>query len=68
MPEAAQIVDARDALAETTAKRRKRRARLGYAALASIAVACGVMAQGPGWNQNSHYALIRGLADGTPTI
>lgn len=26
------------------------------------------MTQGPGWNQNSHYALVRALADGTPKI
>src|SRR5437016_601676 len=26
------------------------------------------MAQGGGWNQNSHLALIRALSDGTPII
>lgn len=33
-----------------------------------VAAAYAVMAQGPGWNQNSHYALIRAMSDGTPTI
>ena len=26
------------------------------------------MAQGAGWNQSAHYALVRALSDGTPQI
>ena len=43
-------------------------AGLGLAAIVCVAVAYAVMAQGPGWNQNSHYALIRAVSDHTTVI
>ncbi len=33
-----------------------------------MTVAYAALVQGPGWNQNSHYALTRALAEGTPRI
>jgi hypothetical protein len=44
------------------------RKRLALWAIAILVGAYAVMAQGPGWNQNAHYALIRALANGTATI
>lgn len=41
---------------------------LGVAAILSLVVAYGALVQGPGWNQNSHYALVRAVAEGTPVI
>ena len=41
---------------------------LGLAAILSLTVAYATVLQGPGWNQDSHYALTRALAVGTPTI
>ena len=41
---------------------------LGLAAVVALAAAYAVLAQGPGWNANAHYALVRALAEGTPTI
>jgi hypothetical protein len=38
------------------------------AALALFACASAYTVQGVGFNQNAHYALVRSLADGTPTI
>jgi len=40
----------------------------GVAAIVCLTVAYVSMTQGPGWNQNSHYALTRALADGTTII
>jgi len=45
-----------------------RRPALGAAAILCLAVAYATLMQGPGWNQNSHYALTRALADGATTI
>jgi hypothetical protein len=42
--------------------------RFGLAAIISVVVAYAVMVQGPGWNQNAHYALTRAISSGTPTI
>jgi hypothetical protein len=36
---------------------------LGLAAILSLTAAYATLVQGPGWNQNSHYALTRALAD-----
>jgi hypothetical protein len=44
------------------------RRRAGLASLVCLALCWGSLAQGFGWNQTSHYALIRALAEGTPTI
>ena len=41
---------------------------LGVGAILSLVLAYAALAQGGGWNQNSHYALVRALADGTPVI
>jgi hypothetical protein len=41
---------------------------LGLGAILSLVLAYAALVQGPGWNQNSHYALVRALADGTPRI
>ena len=41
---------------------------LALQAVAALAVAFLIMAPGRGWNMDAHYALIRALADGTPTI
>jgi hypothetical protein len=40
----------------------------GPLALLALAVAAAYPMQINGWNQTSHYALVRALADGTPTI
>ena len=45
--------------------RRRPAAALAFAALA---LALAWPQQGPGWEENSHYALIRALASGTPRI
>ncbi len=44
------------------------RPRWGLLAVAALAAAFAWPAQGPGANQNAHYALVRALADGTPRI
>jgi hypothetical protein len=44
------------------------RRRLGLKALAALALAYASLPQGIGWNQNSHYALTRALADGTSIV
>lgn len=36
--------------------------------IAAFAVAAAWLMQGPGYNQNSHYALVKALAAGTPRI
>jgi hypothetical protein len=36
--------------------------------LVAFALGCAWLGQGPGYNQNSHYALVRALADGTAVI
>jgi hypothetical protein len=41
---------------------------LGLLALVALALAYASLPQGIGWNQNSHYALTRALADGTPVV
>jgi hypothetical protein len=41
---------------------------LTVVAFASIAFAFAYPMQVNGWNQNAHYALVRALADGTPSI
>jgi hypothetical protein len=41
---------------------------VGLAAIVSLAVAYAMLAQGGGWNQDSHYALVRALDEGTPVI
>jgi hypothetical protein len=41
---------------------------LALQAVAVLAVAYLMMAPGGGWNMDAHYALIRALASGTPTI
>jgi hypothetical protein len=42
--------------------------RAGLLALVACALAYAWPLQGTGFNQNSHYALVRALADGTPQI
>jgi hypothetical protein len=42
--------------------------RAGLAALVSLAVAYAILVPDTAWPENSHYALIRSLADGTPII
>src|SRR6266566_3391480 len=42
--------------------------RWGLLAIACIALAWSSLAQGWGGNQDSHYALVRALATGTPSI
>ena len=42
--------------------------RLGFVAILCVVLAYVVMAQGPGWNQNAHYSLVRSLSNGTPEI
>lgn len=37
-------------------------------AILAVTVAYATLLQGSGWNQNSHYALTRALAAGTPSI
>jgi hypothetical protein len=44
------------------------RKHLGVTAILALVAAYAVMVQGPGWNQNAHYSLVRALANGTPTI
>jgi hypothetical protein len=58
---------ARDPVGERR-RARGRRGRLGLAAILSLVVVFAVLAQGSGWNQNSHYALTRALSQGTPVI
>jgi hypothetical protein len=45
-----------------------RRRRWTIVAFAAFAVAAAYPMQVNGWNQNAHYALVRALAQGTPTI
>jgi hypothetical protein len=42
--------------------------RAGLAALVALAVAYAILVPDTAWPENSHYALIRSLADGTPII
>jgi hypothetical protein len=42
--------------------------RLGTLALVVLALGYASFAQGIGWNQLAHYALVRALADGTPVV
>jgi hypothetical protein len=42
--------------------------RLGILALLAVALGYASFAQGVGWNQLAHYALVRALADGTPVV
>lgn len=42
--------------------------RLGVAAILALALGCSWVQQGPDYNQNSHYALVRALASGTPRV
>ena len=44
------------------------RRRLGLLAILSLAFAYASLAQGIGWNQNAHYALVRALAHGTAIV
>ena len=44
------------------------RRHAGRLALVSFVLACAFLVQGTGWNQLSHYALVRALAEGTATI
>jgi hypothetical protein len=44
------------------------RKRIGLTAILSLVVAYAVVAQGAGWNQNAHYALVRAFADHTTII
>jgi hypothetical protein len=50
------------------AGRHRSRRRFGVLALVAFALASAYVVQGSGNNQNSHYALIRALADGEATI
>jgi hypothetical protein len=43
-------------------------ARAGALALVCLGLAYASLAQGIGWNQLAHYALVRSLADGTATV
>jgi hypothetical protein len=47
---------------------RRARGWVGLAAILSLTAAYAALAQGPGWNANSHYALVRALDDATPSI
>jgi hypothetical protein len=40
----------------------------GFVAILLLALAYVALVQGPGWNQTSHYALVRALAAGTTVI
>jgi hypothetical protein len=42
--------------------------RVGAVALLAVALAMATLVQGPGWNQNAHLALVKGLSHGTPII
>lgn len=42
--------------------------RAGLAALVSLVAAYAILVPDTAWNENSHYALIQSLADGTPII
>ena len=55
-------------LASVTIGRLRGASWLGLAAVVALAAAYAVLAQGPGWNANAHYALVRALAEGTTTI
>jgi hypothetical protein len=45
-----------------------RRRRFGVLAIVSLAFAWAFVVQTLGWADTSHYALVRSLSDGTPTI
>src|SRR5436305_3340404 len=47
---------------------RLRSARLGDIAIVCVSLGAATIIQALGWNQTSHYALIRGLSNGTATI
>jgi len=54
---------------EAVGRQRARPGRtLTLQAIAALTVAYLMLAPGGGWNTDAHYALIRALADGTPTI
>src|SRR2546428_600060 len=42
--------------------------RLEIGALVSFLFACAWLVQGPGFNQNAHYALVRAIARGKPYV
>src|SRR6266566_3885108 len=44
------------------------RRRIGFLALACVGLAYVVMMQPLGWNQTSHFTLVKSLADVTPRI
>jgi hypothetical protein len=41
---------------------------VGVAAVLAAALGCAWLQQGPDYNQNSHYVLVRALASGTPHV
>ena len=45
-----------------------RRGRLGVLSIVALAVGLAWLQQVPDYNQNSHYALVRALASGTPQV
>ncbi|MGH2997506.1 MAG: hypothetical protein ACRDM9_14415, partial [Gaiellaceae bacterium] len=44
------------------------RTNLGVLAIVVLALGYATFAQGIGWNQNAHFALVRALADGTAVV
>src|SRR2546429_7272573 len=44
------------------------RRRRGLLAIVALGIAYAVLMQPTGWAQTSHYALVRALSHGTPTI
>jgi hypothetical protein len=59
-------VEAKVALSQAT--NRSWRRRLAIVPIIALAVGAGAIVQKPGWNETSHYALVRSLHNGTAQI
>ena len=46
----------------------RRRSTLGVLSIVALAAGMAWLQQVPDYNQNSHYALVRALASGTPKV